>query len=236
MVIAVLIGLLGYFLGGLTVHQQLFPFEQLRFIKNKLLGPALSNGAEAVNTQYPERRTQYETFSPPAEVVMIGDSITQGGLWDEMFPHIKIANRGIGWDKTNDILLRMGPILAVQPKKAFVMVGINDLAFGRSVPEILENYVKIIDQLQSKNIATYIQSTLECSKTRCGDRLSNIRELNRQLKAYAGQKNITYIDINAGLTSHQDGLLSQYTYDGIHLLATGYSVWRTAISQYIQTK
>ncbi|KAF0159755.1 MAG: lipolytic protein [Syntrophaceae bacterium] len=167
---------------------------------------------------------------------MIGDSITAGGEWSEIFSQTKIANRGIGGDRAEDILRRMEPIFAVNAKKAFVMVGINDIFRYESINTIFNNYTNIVQQLRSKGTEVYIQSTLECSKSRCGNKLEKARELNEKLKAYAAQHEIAYININNGLTSETEGLLKEYTPDGIHLLGSGYLKWSKTISPYVYSK
>ena len=218
----------GYFWGGLTFYKQLFPYEQIRAIKHNVL-PVSSQQS---NEPKP-RNTIFQTFSPQANVVMIGDSITAGGEWSEIFSQTKIANRGIGGDTTEDILRRMEPIFAVNAKKAFVMVGINDIYRDQSINTIFNNYKDIVQQLRSKGTEVYIQSTLECSKSQCGNKLEKARELNEKLKVYSAQHKLTFVNINNGLTSETEGLLKEYTYDGLHLLGSGYLKWSKTISPYV---
>ena len=229
---SILIGVLlvgfGYFFGGLTYYKQLFPFEQIRSVKNIFFGGSLQQANEPK-----PRNTLFQTFSPTANVVMIGDSITEGGVWDEIFTETRVSNRGIGGDRADDILLRMEPIFAVNAKKAFVMVGINDIYSGQSIEYIFTNYKNIVQQLKNKGTAVYIQSTLECSINKCGNKLDKVRELNTKLKSYAAEQKIPFIDINVGLTSEKQGLLSDYSLDGVHLLGKGYLKWSQTISPYV---
>lgn len=221
----------GYLWGGLTVYKQIFPVEQIRLVKKVLTGKYTANNSLPANPNWKERREQFEIFGRQADVVMIGDSITHAGHWDDIFPNIRIANRGIAGDRTDDVISRIDNIISVKPKKAFVMIGINDLVgWGRSVDDVFADYKKIVTSLQNNKIQVFIQSTLECSKSSCGEKLENVRKLNEKLKAYATEKNITFININDGLTSQQDGLLKEYTYDGIHLLGSGYVVWSKTIA------
>ena len=112
------------------------------------------------------------------------------------------------------------------------MIGTNDLGYGGSVNLTFHNFTKIVSALKSANIEVFIQFTIECNKVSCGDRLGRIRELNRRLRAYAKSEKLTYIDLNDGLTSTDEGLLSKYTYDGLHLRANGYIKWSQAIFPY----
>jgi lysophospholipase L1-like esterase len=208
---------------GIAVEKyRIFPFEQIRYIKNIIL-PASKPFVKP-------RATLFDYFSPKVDVVMIGDSITQNAIWSEIFPNIKIANRGLSGDTTEAILKRMDSILSVQPKKALIMVGIIDIYSGLSVNEIIKNYVEIIEELRAKGIIVVVQSTLECSKIECEGRLDKVRQLNQKLEEYSATHNFVFVDINKRLSSSEEGLLSRYSYDGIHLIGRGYSVWAEQIS------
>ena len=217
-----LLGILLFIYGILVERYRIFPFEQIRYVKNIIL---------PTSTSYEKpRATLFDYFSPQVDVVMIGDSITQNAIWSEIFPNIKIANRGLTGDTTEDILKRMDNILSVQPKKALIMVGIMDIYSGLSVNEIIKNYVEIIEEIRAKKITVVVQSTLECSKTECEGRLDKVRQLNQKLEEYSTTHNFVFVDINKRLSSIEEGLLSQYSYDGIHLIGKGYSVWAEQIS------
>ena len=222
---AILFFLLGIllFIYGFTVDRyKIFPFEQIVYVKNIIL---------PTSTSYVKPRvTLFDYFSPQVDVVMIGDSNTQNAIWSEIFPNTKIANRGLTGDTTEGILKRMDTILSVQPKKALIMIGIMDIYSGLSVNEIINNYVEIIEELRAKGITVVVQSTLECSKTECEGRLDKVRQLNQKLEEYSANHNFVFIDINKRLSSSEEGLLSRYSYDGIHLIGKGYSVWAEQIS------
>lgn len=180
------------------------------------------------------RNTLFEAFHPHADVVMIGDSLTEAAEWHDMFPGTSIANRGISGDRTDDILRRMDAILAVGATRAFVMVGFNDFALDQPVAVAFENYRKILDRLVEEKVEVYIQSTIECARAVCGGVLDDIRALNQLLRAHADKNGLTFIDLNESLSSPQTGLIKQYTYDGIHLLGLGYLQWRGRIEQYVR--
>jgi hypothetical protein len=83
-----------------------------------------------VNTYLEMRRQHLEMLGTRAEVVMLGDSLTELGEWQEMFPEVKIANRGISSDMTSGILERLDEVMEARPRKVFLMAGINDLFWG----------------------------------------------------------------------------------------------------------
>ena len=229
--IGMFILVIGFLWGVLTATNKIFPFEQIAYLERALLP------VSQPQTKEPKPRNSiFQAFNPQVSVVMIGDSLTEAAEWHDIFPDIKIANRGIGGDRANDILLRMEPILNLNASKAFLMFGINDVYSGQSIDAILNNYTSITRQLQNKGIEVYIQATLECSRSICEEKLLKVRELNKKLETYAKENHIAFININNGLTSQEEGLLKKYTYDGIHLLGSGYLVWGKAISPYVIKK
>ena len=228
-VLFLLIGIFLFVYGIAVGYYGIFPFKQVRYIKNIIL---------PTSTPYKERKprvTLFDYFSPEVDVVMIGDSNTQHAIWGEIFPNIKIANRGVEGDTTEKILQRMDTIFSVKPKSALIMVGFNDISIDISINEIINNYVKIIEELKTNNINVVVQSTLECSRTKCGDKLDKLRQLNQKLEEYSSAHNLVFVDINKLLSSTKEGLLSKYaTYDGIHLTGEGYSVWAEQISNVLK--
>jgi lysophospholipase L1-like esterase len=232
MVLAILVGaLLGYVWGAITVYGKIFPYEELKQLSYWATGrPMPADDDDATNLLF-------ATFSPQVDVVMIGDSLTASVYWNEIFEGVKIANRGVGGNTTQDILHRMDTILSLHPKEAFVEAGINDLLEGISVDETYRNYVAIVEALRKRKIAVVVQSTVECAKSLCGLRtLQDIRALNGRLRGYAAGHGLAFVNLNGGITSETDGLLRDYTIDGIHLNGKGYVAWSRAIRPLVDAK
>jgi lysophospholipase L1-like esterase len=179
------------------------------------------------------RVSQFELFARPAEVVMLGDSLVESGLWNEMFQGVSIANRGVRGDTTEDLLLRLDTVENVHPRKVFIMAGINDLYRGRSNEQIFETYRGIVRELTKRGVSVYVQSTVECNKASCGYKLQRIRELNAGLKRLMEEEGIPFVDLNAGLATAEQGLKPEFTYDGTHLEGAGYAAWAEKLGPYM---
>lgn len=219
-------------LGGLAVHYRWFTGEAIgRFARE--LGGRGDALAPSSNQRNRNITSQYERFRPRAEVVMIGDSHTQHGVWEDMFPEIRVANRGVGFDRTTDVLARLDHIVALGPAQAFIMLGTNDVFQKRALQEILADYRRIVEGVQSAGAKVHIVSTLECSRSVCAESLDRIRDLNRALQAYAASAGLTFVDLNPQLSEAAGGLRAEYTYDGIHLLGAGYELWRDTLTPYL---
>ena len=225
-----------YYLGVVSSDPQRMILNKLRMIRSQLMGydSILPNTFLMTTLIRMHPRNQlFEVFAPKVDVVMIGDSLTEGVIWSEVFPNIRIANRGVSGDRTIDILNRIDVILNLQPKKVFILAGLNDFASGANVDQAFETYVKILKRLREKNIEVYVQSTIECSRIRCGNQDDEVQALNVKLQKYAKEEHLVFIDLNNKLSSKRLGLLPRYTSDGIHLTADGYVVWSQMIMPYL---
>ena len=94
--------------------------------------------------------------------------------------------------------------------------------------EIFSNYTKIVEQLESKGINIFIQSTIQCVVDKCGsEKVRRVNELNQRLRAYAENSKSTFIDL--GVLSDANGLDDSLSSDGVHLNGMGYRKWVDAI-------
>lgn len=89
-------------------------------------------------TYYPGRRAFYElTPVKKHNIVMLGNSLTERGLWGEYFQPAYVLNRGIGGDCVSGMIARLETILSGKPKAMFIMAGTNDLIFSKTSYEKL---------------------------------------------------------------------------------------------------
>jgi lysophospholipase L1-like esterase len=184
-----------------------------------------------------ERTTFFRAFGQHADIVMIGDSLTDAAEWHEMFPQLSIVNRGIDNDTTDGVLARLDDIIAAKPRLAFVMIGVNDFSNARtSVDGVLSNYRAIVARLRQGGTKVVIESTLPCNETlgkwkSCQAINGKIRRLDGELAKLASS-DVVYVDLAAVLTDAH-GVKQQFTYDGVHLNGEGYRAWRDAIARYM---
>ncbi|HEX9656486.1 MAG TPA: GDSL-type esterase/lipase family protein [Bacteroidota bacterium] len=179
----------------------------------------------------PNYRTQTELYgvykTQRATIVMLGNSITQRVEWQELLGRPDVVNRGIGSDVTEGYLNRLTYVYALQPRIVCVMGGINDLYSNVPVETVFQNYKTLLEELGANKIIPVVQSTLFVSP-KWRDHETKNREvalLNGLLKQYAAENRITYLDVNS-ILSRDGALLNEYTWDGVHLTASGYARWR----------
>jgi lysophospholipase L1-like esterase len=175
------------------------------------------------------------------EIIFLGNSITDGCEWFEMFNNRKCLNRGISADITDGVLLRLNAITRVKPAKIFLMIGINDLGIGRSIEETTKNYELIIKRIKTETPKTklYIESILPVNPALPGKishtgKTEMIKELNNALRLLAAKYNCKYIDLFPVMSDSNDHLKKEYTLDGIHLTYKGYKAWADFIRPLVR--
>lgn len=185
---------------------------------------------------YYERKSLFELLpKDSSDIIFLGNSITEGCEWSELFSDPRIKNRGIGGDDTQGILDRLDAILEGKPQKIFIKVGSNDLGLGLKKDEILANFEKIILTIKGKSPKTelFIQSVLPVNEhIGLPENNTMIKELNHALEELSTKYKVTYINLYP-LFIENGKLDTTYSSDGVHLKGSGYLKWKEAIKQYI---
>lgn len=197
-------------------------------------GMELLQIAESFTRAPAERsRTQFELLTESNHgVVFLGDSITEGGHWSELFHSAEVLNRGIGGDTTQDVLDRVGQIYALQPARLFLMIGVNDLNKGTAMQTTLANYRMLFDGFAQNlpDTRVVVQSVLPVNaQWRMGAKNPDIDRLNDFLRDESAVRGYTFVDLHALFRDNEGALRSELSNDGIHLLGAGYQLWRDSI-------
>lgn len=219
--------LLSYSVNLLMVFVILFAFKKLgfKFIYHRIT--LLIYGGLG-DHYWRSKVSQFELLQKPMETVFIGDSLTDGFLLHEYFEK-GVVNRGINGESTTTLLKRLGDTVE-NPKKVYLMLGINDLNQDKTIEQIKENYKKIINILIEKNkeVKIVIHSVLPIDKHKRKNRkVTNklIDELNNKLETMCSEHKLKYVDLNSHFKDEFGYLDKKYSYDGLHLNGQGYQKW-----------
>lgn len=170
------------------------------------------------------------------EIVMLGDSITEWGNWNSLLNRVDVANFGIGGDTASYLKYRLFDVYLANPKKCFLMIGINDFVGNNdTVDNVFNNYISIIEDIREHNIEIIIQSTLYLSETLSKSYPQiNIKvdNLNKLLTKFCTENDLKYLNLNE-ILSKDKILEEQNTPDGIHLNKTGYEKWKDIVIKYL---
>lgn len=194
------------------------------------------------STFYEQRSTLFNLLpTTENDIIFLGNSITNGSEWSELFNDIRIKNRGISGDTSEGVYDRLDPIVSGNPAKIFLMIGINDVSRGTATSTILSNIDKIIEKVQSEspNTKLYLQSILPVNPDfgMFGGHMKpdSIKIINEGLELLAKKQNITFIDIYPYFLSEKgDKLDKELTNDGLHLLGPAYIRWSKLLMPYVK--
>jgi lysophospholipase L1-like esterase len=183
--------------------------------------------------KHEQLRTHFDATPVEAgDVVFLGDSITEGGRWEKLFPGVRTRNRGIGGDTTTGVLARVDQVAGRRAAGVFLLIGTNDLFGGTSEAEIAERVAQIVARLRAGSPTTrvFVQSVLP----RAAEYRGRIEALNARLATVARDSGAEFVDLYPAFLDSGDGSLrDDLSNDQLHLLGSGYVLWRDRIAAHV---
>ena len=190
---------------------------------------------------YYQRATLFDVLPVDSNsIVMLGNSLTHGCEWHELFGMSNVLNRGINGDIVQGIRERVEPIVKGHPKKIFLLSGVNDVSHNLTADSIVEAFGSLISYIREQTPETklYVESLLPINNS--FKRYKNIfgkeqviRDINAKLEAVVKSNGATWINVNPAFCDEEGNLRSDLTNDGLHLLGPGYLMWRDLLLPYI---
>lgn len=196
------------------------------------------------------RNHQYLYMGKKADIVFLGDSITQ--IWDlELYFNqntLKI-NRGIGGDTTVYAAKRFeADVLQLEAEKLVILLGINDILTihpdlwhklpGRDPEEVLSeieaSFRDMLERCEGKQV--YICSILPQSLCEPYDRKlfeKTILAANEILKKLCDEFGAEYVDYYGAIEKDYDGLPPELSHDGVHPNGKGYAMMAKVLKEKI---
>jgi lysophospholipase L1-like esterase len=214
--------LVGATVYGYSIHRNhVFPY--------RLFNPD-SISAPGQSPVFRARYSMLATFPARADLVMLGDSLTEIADWHAILPDVDVANHGISGDATAGLLLRLDLVRQARPRIDAIMIGVNDIQDGDPVVSVFDRYRQIVETLAILPACVLTQSTLFTAR---GAALNaSIADLDRRLAAFCAAGNCTFLDVNAAIAPR--GMLPpEATIDGVHLTGAAYEKWRSVLRPHL---
>jgi len=169
-----------------------------------------------------------------ANLVFIGDSLTEWFDWQRRFPQHHVISLGISGEPVEGLLDRRERIRETisNPDFVFLMTGINNLAMGQY--NIVVPYREIVRNLTTwyKQAVLVIQSILPVDLTWINN--SVIKDTNRQLEQIARDHGAEYLDIYRQFIDSDGNPFRGYlSDDGVHLASKGYDIWSKEVEIFL---
>lgn len=192
--------------------------------------------------KYWEQRVSLFDHLPVTEndIIFLGNSITDGGNFEELFKREDVKNRGIRSDIIPGVQKRLEQVVKGHPKKIFLLIGINDVSHGHSVDKLAERYETLVNEIRHRSPETqlYLQSIMPINNDygvyrNLKGKENTIVEFNKRIREIAEKNDLKYIDLWPFLADKNGKLNKKYTNDGLHLTGPGYRAWTNGIRSYL---
>ena len=196
------------------------------------------------STYYYQRATHFEQLPTSSkDILFLGNSITDGAEWSELFQNRHIKNRGISGDTTWGVYDRLHTILNGNPKKIFLLIGINDIGRGKDDQYVIDGIERIIKRIKEEAPRTqlYVQSILPVNPiygkfNGHTSQWKRIPGINKRIQEIANREGVTFIDLYTSFVDKEGKMNKDLTNDGLHLLGQGYETWKEIVLPYIRKK
>ena len=193
-----------------------------------------------------EGQADYNKTVKPGQVVLAGDSITEG-LPTELLEDfaasqgMRVYNRGISGETSGQLLERLeASLLAPRPAFLVLLTGTNDLGQRLSPGAAAQNVRDILARTahaspQTRVVVTALTPVNEQMPQWGARRMVGARKnkdialLNGELEAAARAAGALWLDHGPALRDEDGQLKREYTYDGLHPNAAGNRVMARGI-------
>ncbi len=189
-----------------------------------------------------ERRSSWagRTKQDQGAIVFLGDSITQGWASNQaqLFPGIKIANRGISGDTTRGVLIRLQEdVLALNPSGIVLLIGTNDLE-EQAAPETIAGNLKLILAAFAQHnpaMPVVLCNVFPSSETKKRP-AAQIRKINQlYFAAIKDRPQVTLLDTHALFANAAGDAKAEEFPDLLHPNSPGYIKWSAALRPVLET-
>lgn len=184
-----------------------------------------------------------EEAGEKAQVVFIGDSITQGWegagkeAWSKHFARYNAVNLGIGGDRTQHVLWRLdnGNLKGLKPRAAVVMIGTNNSnGEDNTAGQIADGVTAIVRKLRQKLPDTKILLLPIFPR---GENFNNQRgkilQVNQVVQKLTDERNIFWVDFGHKFVTPEGRIPRELMPDYLHLSPPAYEIWASSINPYL---
>lgn len=194
------------------------------------------------STYYYQRASLFEVLPVDSDdILFVGNSITDGGEWCELFQNPNVKNRGISGDTTQGVYDRLDALLKGTPAQIFLLIGINNVPRGESADSIAAGIRRIVQRIRQESPATevLVQSVLPVTPQYGKfdghtSRWQLVPEINRRVHRLAQEEKVTYIDLFSHFADAEGKMKPEYTNDGLHLKGNGYLLWKEVVQPFLK--
>jgi len=214
--------------------------------------PAAKNKSTSSSALIPATRTtptnwlaRHEGFVKEAkkggvDILFLGDSITDMwrnkgvNVWNKCYALRHAANFGIGGDRTQHVLWRIGhgELDGLKPKVTVLMIGTNN-SNSDPAADIAQAIKMIIDDIHARLPETKILLLAVFPRNKPTDKpeqMDKIHQVNELIARYADGRKVKFLDIGPKLVGPDGKVPADIMADFLHPTEKGYQIWADAMN------
>ncbi|MBO5473179.1 MAG: hypothetical protein J6A08_05270 [Lachnospiraceae bacterium] len=148
-----------------------------------------------------------------------------------------LGEDGVTYQKTGEKVDMNQVLQEKQYGKIYIMLGMNELGYGNT-EMYLKQYREVVEQIRQwqPEAIIYIMANLHVSREKNSPETEfnniNINDKNAASALLANGRDIFYLDSNPLFTDEDGFLNAELTFDGVHLYAQHYDVWRQFLLEH----
>ncbi len=167
-------------------------------------------------------------------VLMLGDSLIEWGDWDTLLPDMRVINRGVAGEHTEDLSARLVEVVdnIREPNHILLMSGTNNLLMGNSFfSAILIGMLPRLKSLCPKSVIT-LNSIMPMRFKGLAEEA--VTAINLELRDIAERNDCCFLDMVKPFTEQCLPITKPcFLNDGVHLSTRGYQVWAREIRRHL---
>ncbi|MFB2555882.1 GDSL-type esterase/lipase family protein [Herbiconiux liangxiaofengii] len=166
------------------------------------------------------------------KTVFVGDSLIEGGRWQEWFPEFEAVNLGVGGDTIEGLTERLDEVAVEDPDTIVLLIGTNDIANRRGIEQVVRGIETILVNLRAAlpDAIILVQSVLP----RGAEYAEFVKEINRHVWQFAATVRAHYLDLWPVMAVDGGELNPAYTEDRLHLNEEGYKAWLSELEPALE--
>ena len=204
---------------------------------NRCIKPVPREGK--AHDRFLELNKRAKAAGTSAEVIFVGDSITEGWegngkeIWAKYYAPRHALDLGISSDRTEHVLWRLenGNIDGLKPKVAVVLIGVNNVPDTNNSPlQILEGVTAVVHTLREKlpDMKVLLLGIFPFREDFNPQRAKAL-EINQALNKLDDGKTVFYLDFGYQFLQPDGKISKEIMRDFLHPSAKGYKIWAEAM-------
>ena len=190
-------------------------------------------------TRHASMNEKAAALGEKAQVIFIGDSITQGWegegkeVWARYYAGRNAINLGIGGDRTQHVLWRLenGNIAGLKPKAAVLMIGTNNSnGEDNTVEQVADGVSAIVKMIREKLPATRILLVPIFPRNENPSVIrGKVLQVNQVLQKLVDETNVFWADFGFRFVNADGTIPRELMPDYLHLSPKAYGIWADSI-------